>query len=1164
MVHQSLKSLTEAKEILIQSRGKLRDQSDRIEKAIELAALIQTAANAMQGKEEALFGQEMKSMMSDPKGKAFTTEMTDQAFRSSNAYRAADQLCYLLSRFGVPSFLKGIKYWGMHLFSLCGKPLAKVMIPIVQEMIRKETSRVILPGEKKAFKQHLEERRKEGIRVNLNHLGEAILGEEEAKKRLNTYLEDLKDPDVEYVSVKISTLFSQIHLLAWEETLVQLAEPYRRLLRAANQFLYTGKEGVPIPKFINLDMEEYRDLRLTVALFKQVLSEPEFLNTSAGIVLQSYLPDSYAILQELSEFSQERMSRGGAPLKVRIVKGANLAMETVEASMRGWSQAPFCHKVEVDANFKRMVHCAFQPQSAKALHVGIGSHNLFDLSYAMLLREEREVVPYVVFEMLEGMADASRRAIQTLTDEMLLYCPVAEASEFQNAVAYLVRRLDENTGPENYLRVSFGLAPGSHAWQKQADLFASAFRRIEKLPSVPRRQQNRKYIQEERGCCQFRNEPDTDFCLPQNRKWADEIFNKAQQESQAIPSITFLDREQVERALSSASVALSVEERLAALEKAVILFRENRGDLLAAMLLHSAKPLVEGDPEVSEAIDFIDYYIRSYKEWASCPDLKLSPKGVVLIASPWNFPCSIPTGGIAAALTAGNAVLFKPAPEAVHVGKIVAELFWKAGIPKEMLQFVPCEDSIAEKMVKDQRVDMVVLTGATETAKLLQRLRPGIDLAAETGGKNAIIVTAMADRDLAVKEIVHSAFGFAGQKCSACSLVVLEKEIYEDPQFKKQLLDAAESLKTSSQWERDCRVNPLIQPPSGALLRAVQSLDEGEEWILKPVISEVNPRLLSPGIKWGVKPGSFMHQAELFGPVIGVLCADDLDHAISIVNSTPYGLTTGLHSLDEREQVKWKEKIIAGNLYINRGITGAIVERQPFGGCKASSFGRGLKAGGPNYLLQFMHVEQKCPPADLSKVPDALDAWAAHFTEEERAAFKTACGSYSYYFRHYFRHEHDPLKILGQDNLQYYRPREGLILRVTDQDSDLEILCAAAAAFISGTPLEISMPSPRPRLEKLPAMVEGEREFIEKIEKSSFPRVRFLNKPSEFLAIELARLGSAACREPLLFNGRVELLHFLREVSLSSDYHRYGNLGLREQKMEKHGECCELAECCGC
>lgn len=1189
--------LKEAQEILSKaSKGKLNlEQREKL--AIELAAkMLQEATRTISFSEKQIQS-ELAKMMDDAKGKTFTTSMTDQCFRSRKASRIADQLVYLLHQFGVPKYLGLTKRLSLSIFRRFGKMFSFLFVPIATFMLRHATSRVILPGEPSALKKHMGKRREQGVRLNVNHLGEAILGEGEAKDRLSVYLNDLKNPEIEYVSVKISTIYSQINLLGWEKTIEILSERLRELYRAAMGHYFTHANGEKRVKFVNLDMEEYRDLLLTKELFKRVLDEPEFLKFSAGIVLQAYLPDSHEIQKELTEWAIERIKNGGAPIKIRIVKGANLAMEQFEASVRGWPQAPYTCKSDVDANYKQMVSYGCIPAHAKGTHLGIASHNLFDIAYAMLLREENGVGNQVNFEMLEGMADHIRRVVQKLTKEILLYCPVAKREDFQSAIAYLIRRLDENTGPDNFLRYTFGLEPGTSVWESQVLLFAKSCEEMKSVGTKPRRTQNRQLSPQPLSIeAHFENEADTDFSLPANRRWAEEIGQKwkgiqispiplviageeihqpnpqgvgrdPSRPKEILYQYSLAEWNQVDRAIATAKKQeekwknASVEERCRLLSKVAQKMREKRGDLIGVMMTDGGKSILEGDPEVSEAIDFAEYYLRTVKTMNACKDIQWSPLGTILVTPPWNFPISIPAGGILAALAAGNCVLFKPAPEAVLSGWELTKLFWEAGVPKEVLQFIQCaDDPVGSKLIADPRIDGIVLTGATATAKLFMRLRPGANLFAETGGKNGIIVTAMADRDLAVKEIVQSAFGHSGQKCSACSLCILEEEVYDDPHFHKQLKDAVESLKVGVCWDYSNKVMPLIREPDEKLLRGLTQLDKGEEWLVQPRQDPQNPLLWSPGVKLGVQPGSFSHQTEFFGPILSIMRARDLDHAIELVNGTPYGLTSGLQSLDEREISYWMEKVEAGNCYVNRGITGAIVRRQPFGGTKNSCFGNGAKAGGPNYVMQFAKGVQVSLPQEKAPLTDEINQLTyliekCSLNPEQLGIWYGSVSNYCYWEKH-FSQDHDPSQVIGQDNLLRYRPRHQMCFRVQQGDSPLDILRTVAAAMSCHAFLEISwdvnheegrLKQGLKRLSKSLRLVEEEETtFCSRVKSGRFQRVRLLRPPSNVLKLAAAESGSFLDEGAVLANGRFELLHFLRELSFSIDYHRYGNLGMRE------------------
>lgn len=1082
------------------------NELSREQRAITLAGMILDVAQPTKQEKK------LQRMLDDPRGRLFATSIADQCFRSQDPARVADQFLYELRKGGVPSFPNFWERSALSFLDLLGLNVTEQALPYLLDQVRKEASRVIVTADAKTLNAHLEKRKNEGVIVNLNHLGEAILSEEEAESRLNLYLEDLKNPLVPYISIKISTLYSQIALLGWEQTLSILKERLRILYGQAKQY----------GKFVNLDMEEYRDLHLTLELFCAVLDEPEFRDFSAGIVLQSYLPDSYPLQTQLTEWA---LKRGGAPIKLRIVKGANLAMEQVEASLRGWPQAPYSTKVEVDAQYKRMLQYGMVPERAAQVHLGIASHNLLDIAYALLLRAENNIEPFVDFEMLEGMAESTRRVIQQIAGKMVLYTPTTTPEAFQYAFGYLIRRLDENTAPQNFLRHAFEMKTGSPIWHDQVEQFKSS---LKGTPSSnPRRQQNR--FQKPFPLpieAPFFNEPDTDPSLEANRKWVDELI------ANRNPVPDFLDRDwkQLDQAISKAEKAQidTPFNRSLLLFQIARTLRERRGELIQVMMDETKKSFFEADTEISEAIDFAEYYRRSSLEWHAHPDLSWEGKGVILVTPPWNFPCSIPAGGILAALVAGNAVLFKPAPEAKKVGQVLAKAFWEAGVGEELLQFIPCKDDPeGSRLIQDPRIKSIVLTGATATAKHFMNLRPGLDLIAETGGKNGIIVTALADRDLAIRDILQSAFGHAGQKCSACSLVILEKEVYKDPNFKKTLKESAASWIAGSPWNLSARITPLIREPQPDLLRALTTLEAGEEWLLEP--RNLGMNLWSPGIKWNVQPGSFIHMTELFGPVLGVLCADNLLHAIELVNATGYGLTSGLHSLDDREHSFWLDRVHAGNLYINRGITGAVVQRQPFGGWKKSSFGWGLKAGGPNYLLQFMHAHSADFPPDFGEHhPSLVHVLQKEISEEEEDLWVRSVGSYTYHWNHYFSQDHDPSQVLGEDNILRYIPREKVHVFVPSSIPKIDRLRVLAAALICGASV---------------CLLDSEAALYSHLRQNKITRLRSL-VPLPFTASQaLAEAGVSSYFAPVQANGRIELLHYLKEQSLSIAYHRYGYLG---------------------
>lgn len=1051
-------------------------REEQIALAIELAAFLLEASKAHLSKKENRRNQLFSRLMQSPNDKALITAMSDGCFRTKDPKRIVEHLESLISQYGKPSFLTKTQRFFFAIFRKIAHFFPRLAVFLLQRFLRKEMSHVILPGEEKALNKRLKQYSQAGIRVNLNRLGEAILGEDESKKRLQICIEDLNNPLVPVISVKISAIFSQINLVAHKPTLEALKERLRVLYRAC-------KEATP-HKFVNLDMEEYKDLYLTCTLFQEVLSEPEFFNLSAGLALQSYIPESFQIQKELTEWAEKRIQKNGAPIRLRIVKGANLGMEQVEASIKGFPQAPYTEKIDTDANFKRMIE--YGMMHTDAVELGIASHNLFDISYAMILRSQYNVEEKVTFELLEGMANHIQKVVHNISGSVLLYCPAAKKEEFHTAQAYLMRRLDENTHKDNFLPYLFTIKEGSPEWQKQVAFFEQSF--YIEPSSTPRRSQNRFQPPLPTGA--FSNEPDTDWSLPQNQAWADKIIQtKCTTKSYPKESIATIEK-RIEEAKSSSWSALSKDEKVKRFKKLAELLRIHRIDLIGAIVAETQKIIPEADSEVSEAIDMAEYYAQILSD---CEET-VTPSTIALVVTPWNFPCSIPTSGILAAFAAGDNVLFKPAPEAEFVGHLLFDLFIQANIP---LTIITCSDEPeGSYLVQHPDIHTIILTGATATAKKFLSMHPTVKLYAETGGKNTMIVTKLADRDLACRDIVQSSFGYSGQKCSACSLVICEEEVYNDPHFRSQLVDAAKSLVVNSALNLSTKVNPLICDPSPHLLRALTRLEPGEKWLLKPIVHPDNPRLWSPGIKLGVQKNSFTYETELFGPVIGIMCAKDLKEAIDLANGTAYGLTAGLHSLDPLEHALWTAKIEAGNLYINRGITGAIVARQPFGGCKASSFGIGMKSGYKNYIYQFLD--------------------GSHFKKE----------SYKIAWDEYFSKTHRLTDLVGQENLLFYRSHPKIFV-YREEGEDISLL--EEAASITKTELIVGSPS---TIDTFTAQIFSER---------GCP-IRCISPPPKLYAQEWVKTCSMLDMSAPSPCGRIELMRFVREVSLSYDYHRYGNL----------------------
>ena len=553
--------------------------------------------------------------------------------------------------------------------------------------------------------------------------------------------------------------------------------------------------------------------------------------------------------------------------------------------------------------------------------------------------------------------------------------------------------------------------------------------------------------------------------------------------------------------------------------KAANIMGQMRGDLIGSMCAITGKTIEEADVEVSEGIDYCRFYTTTMKKYAALDDIEMKAKGTVLVLSPWNFPCAIPCGGVVAALASGNTCILKPATVAAPVAWLFAKAFWEAGVPKEALQVVITDREATPLLTSSPVVKHIILTGGTETAQSIAHANPRKPLSAETGGKNVMILSAKGDRDHAIMNACRSAFGNAGQKCSACSLLLVERSVYENPEFFEKLKDCASSLKVGGVWNPGNIVGPMITNKNDKLEQAFH-LEPGERWLIAPEFLDEKKFILKPTVKVDVKPNSFTFRTELFAPLLAVAPFDTLEEAVDLVNGLDYGLTSGLQSLDEQEQQYWQNHVQAGNLYINRGITGAIVNRQPFGGMKLSAFGPGLKAGGPNYCAQFMTITDK---------PGTTTDYKKSYAEWYEKEFKHA--------------RNIQPKIRGEQNVFRYLPlKDGMILRLFGDETLEQVQMVQLAAKTVGTPLTISADSDNPIIAQLNGDIRKESltAFCNSMKK--FERVRTIssNVPDEVF-VSAAHCDKYIAQSAPVRDGRIELALYIKEQSIANEYHRYGS-----------------------
>ena len=1124
----------------------------------------------------------LSRILADPDGLEFTTRFVDDVVRPADLDVAGAALARMAA--GRRAFLPGPLAAALGLGGAASRLAPRAVASAARRVFRGIVGDLVVDATDKGLGPALARLRADGNRLNVNLLGEAVLGEKEAARRLAEVSRLVTREDVDYVSVKVSAVTGPHNPWGFDEVVahgVQALLPLYRLARDNGTFL-------------NLDMEDYKDLDLTIAVFTAILDQEDMHGYEAGIVLQAYLPDSLGAMQRLQEWASRRVAAGGSRIKVRVVKGANLSMEKVDAEIHGWELTTWPSKQATDTNYKRMLSWAMTPERTRAIRLGVAGQNLFDIAFAYELRAARGVEDGVEFEMLSGMATGLQEVVRRDTGHLLLYVPVVDPHEFDVAISYLVRRLEENAAPENFMSGVFELAADEAVFGRERDRFLAALSDLD--PDAPVPEPNRRQdrlaerdagVPEETGTLEersrrpFVSEPDSDPALAANRQWARDIAAAIPDSTRGVAEVEagaarLATNAEVDALVTATAEAAGVWQSLDPAERAAALHRV--GDVLAARRAElievagseAGKTIDQSDPEVSEAIDFCHHYAESsllLHDGEHMVGARFTPVDVTVVASPWNFPLAIPTGGVAAALAAGSAVILKPAPPARRCAAELVRAFHDAGIPEDLVVLAPLEDGdVSRHLVTHKDVGRVVLTGSYDTARLFRSWKPDMHLLGETSGKNAIIVTPSADPDIAVRDAVYSAFAHAGQKCSASSLLVLVSSAGTSERIARQLVDATASLRVRLPLSLDSQMGPVVVPDDEKAVRGLTTLGSGEHWVLKP--RYLGDGLWTPGIRAGVVPGSEFHLTEYFAPVIGVMRVDTLQEAIEAVNAVDYGLTSGIQTLDATELAIWLEGVQAGNLYVNRGITGAIVRRQPFGGWKRSAIGSTTKAGGPSYLLglgevepargQGGKVEQGTAALD-PRVANLCDAVSSQLDAADLAELRRALVADAAAWRTAYGANRDVTGLACERNILRYREVD-VVVRAGQGTALADVVRVMAAGVRAGGFISLSVADrlPQPLQNALLAagvqvMVEDQGAWDARLAELAASgglgtRVRVIGPREETSAARWSHASRVTGGSPdiALYTGAVtacphsELLPFLREQAVAVTNHRFG------------------------
>ncbi len=945
-------------------------------------------------------------------GKVMDWAMKNEDFKVQ-MFRFVDVLPYLntgesLSRhieeyFGdkdanIPEVLK----WGAGKTGFGGGLVAMMLNKAIRSNIEGMARQFIIGEKAGEAVKGIRQLRKDGFAFVIDLLGEATVNEKESDAYMQGYMEVLGAIQSEYkkwdaldakgeldwghapkvnVAVKPSAFYSQAKPVALEDSIQGIYDRVAPIYRKVKE----------MGGFLCIDMEQLKYKEMTIELYKRLRTAPEFRDyPNLGIVFQCYLKCTDADVSELLSWARKE----NLPISIRLVKGAYWDSETVVAKQNGWEIPVWTVKAETDAAYERVAKMILE--NSDICHFACASHNIRTISAVQEMASALNVPESrYEFQVLYGMAEPVRKGLRNVARRVRLYCPYGDLIP---GMAYLVRRLLENTANESFLRQSF--AEGAELERLLENPSTTAAREIagKKAPAQPKPGPG--------GLPPFANFPGVDFTIPAERaafvkaiaevraqagkvyplviggkevQTADTLdsYNPAKP-SEIIGKVCQAGLKETQDALAAAKKAYLSWRDVEPLERAKVLFkaadimRRDIHKLSALQVLEVGKQWDQAHADIGEAIDFLEYYGREMIRLAGPRRMGNAPgemnqyfyqgKGVTAVIGPWNFPLAISAGMAAAAIVCGNSVVYKPSGLSSVIGHGLAMIFKEAGLPDGVFNYLPGRGSVmGDALVEHPDVSVIAFTGSMEVGLRIQekaaKVQPGQvqckKVIAEMGGKNAIIIDDDADLDEAVLGVLYSAFGFQGQKCSACSRVIVLDSIYE--KFTKRLAEAARCIKIGPSEDPANYMGPVVDKAAQAnVMKYVDiACSEGKVLVKREVPSNSDGGCYAPlTIVEGITKNHRIAQEEVFGPVLAVMKANTFDEALDIANSTRFALTGAVYSRSPKHLERARREFRVGNLYLNKGSVGAMVERHAFGGFNMS--GVGSKSGGPDYLLQFM------------------------------------------------------------------------------------------------------------------------------------------------------------------------------------------------------------------
>lgn len=1167
-------------------RARLQDCTD------DALALVRRWLDASRGAKPDPGAARLAEVLRDERGLDFARGFVDKVIRPDDPRVAARNL-EKASR-DVPDFLA----WYLRGAVTVGGGFATMapwaVIPSARRVLRRLAGHLVVDAPPARLGSALAKVGGRGTRLDVAPLGPAVLGPDESARRLRWITDLLGRPDVPAVSFAVSEVLPPTSPWAFDTAVAHAVDQLVPVFRAA----------VAGDATITLQTGDPRDLDRTVAVFRTLLDLDEFAHLTAGITLPASLPDSVGVLTSVTEWARARRSRGGAPIRVRLVKGSSRATELADALVHDRPLATYATRQQTDAALLRLLDAALTPEHTDAVRVALAGHDLHAIALARVLADRRGVSDAFEVEMLLGMTGTALDAVRADVGTVTLGTPVVQPDEFDAAIPYLARRLRQSA-----TSTAFTIGTDDAVQDRERDRVLAAVDAVDgPTPATLRTQDRRVPLGAPDILAVHPAAADTDPTVAANREWAADLLRRvpgSRLGTATIRGARVTDRQRLERTVARTAQAgvnwgrQDPQDRAELLDLVAHALEARRAELVEVVVAETAMTLHEADRQVSSAVDAAHHAADRARHLADVEGADFVPPRLTVVVAPWNAPVATPAEGVLSALAAGSGVVLKPSPLAKRSGAVLADVLWDAGVPHSLLQLVDLDVSeLGRHLVAHPAVDRVLLTGSPDTARSFRWWRAGLPLVADTGAVNAAVVTPAADLDQAVRDVVASAFSQAGQATQAVSLVVLVGSVGEDDRFLRQLADATRALRVAWPTDPSAQVGPLVVEPTGVARAALTELGPGESWLVEPRVLDESGRLWSPGVRVGVRPGSAFAQTAAAVPVLGVVRVETLDQAVAVQNGSEHGLVEALHTLDVDEVAAWTDRVAAGTLVVNRPTTDTVVGRQPTGGWGPSAVGATAKSGGPESVAVLGHWAPVARSVHKSiqlhglppRVTALIEAARSGLSFEEFDQVRAGAESDARARETQFGRSRDTADLRVERNVLRYRS-QSVVVRQSEGVSTgdlVRVLAAATAArahvLLSTAralpgPLTQLLASSRSPLDVVDHLVETDEEFLARAASGALLREDWSSAPDDPrdaidivlsqgyeprahtafsgpgsrirllggdpLALEEAlgaSIDTAIHDAPVVEAGVVEMRHFLREQTVIVTAHRHGDV----------------------